>query len=156
MPDEIERKFLVSGDAWREGAHATPYTQGYISRDPERVVRIRRAGKKAYVTIKGLTNGVSRKEYEYAIPIEDAEELFSLCTGPLIQKTRHVIIHAGKKWEVDEFHGDNEGLIVAEIELKSEDEPFDPPAWLGREVSTERKYSNSNLSERPFRSWPKS
>lgn len=150
MPDEIERKFLVIGDEWKTAPHK-PYTQGYLSRQP--TVRVRRTGDKAFITIKGETQGVTRKEFEYAIPTGDAEELFKLCIGPLIEKTRFVVEHGGKKWEVDEFHGDNAGLVVAEIELKSEDEAFEKPQWLGREVSDDARYCNASLSERPFKDW---
>jgi CYTH domain-containing protein len=153
MPQEIERKFLVRGDAWREGAHATRYTQGYLSRVPGRTVRIRRAGEKAFITIKGRNTGISRPEYEYAIPVTDAEELFPLCEGPLIEKTRHVVEHGGKRWEIDVFHGDNDGLVMAEIELKSEDESFDRPEWIGMEVSSDRRYYNSSLSMHPYKEW---
>lgn len=153
MPAEIERKFLVTDNSWREGAVGTPYVQGYLSRDPERIVRIRRAGERAFVTIKGLTTGVTRVEFEYAIPPEDADAMFKLCLGPLIEKTRYVVPWAGKHWEVDEFHGDNAGLIVAELELASEDEVFARPPWLGREVSDDPRYGNSRLVEHPFRTW---
>ena len=152
MADEIERKFLVTGDAWRQG-HSTKYVQGYLSREPGRTVRVRRAGEKAFVTVKGKATGVSRKEFEYAIPVEDADAMFKLCVGPLIEKTRTVVEFEGKKWEVDEFHGDNEGLVVAEIELKSEDEEFVRPRWIGREVSDDRRYFNSSLTQHPYKEW---
>lgn len=152
MGDEIERKFLVSGDDWREGQN-TRYVQGYLSREPGRTVRVRRAGEKAYLTIKSEVVGISRREFEYSIPLEDAEAMFKLCVGPLIEKTRTVVMFAGKKWEVDEFHGDNEGLLVAEIELQSEDEEFVRPPWVGREVSADRRYFNSSLTQHPFKEW---
>jgi len=153
MGDEIERKFLVTGDAWREGVRGTRYTQGYLSRESERIVRVRRAGEKAFVTIKGEVRGISRKEFEYPVPLADAEEMLKLCVGSVIDKTRTVVEYHGKRWEVDEFHGDNEGLIVAELELKSEDEAFDLPPWVGQEVSDDARYFNSNLSEHPFKEW---
>lgn len=153
MAEEIERKFLVTGDGWRAGARGVPYVQGYLSRVPERIVRIRRAGDHAYITIKGVSRGVTRKEFEYNIPVSDAEELLKLCDGPLVEKTRSVVSHAGKKWEVDEFHGENAGLILAEIELSAEDEIFDLPDWVGKEVSDDSRYYNSSLSEHPFRDW---
>lgn len=153
MPAEIERKFLVTDESWRKGAVGTPYVQGYLSRDPERIVRIRRAGEKAFVTIKGLTTGVTRAEFEYAIPPADADAMFALCLGPLIEKTRFLVPWGGKRWEVDEFYGDNAGLIVAELELASEDEVFERPPWLGREVSDDPRYGNSRLVEHPFRTW---
>jgi len=153
MPDEIERKFLVVGDAWRAGAVGTRYVQGYLSRDPERTVRVRRAGDKAFLTIKGISRGISRPEFEYAIPVAHAEELLNLCIRPLIEKTRTVVEYGGKRWEVDEFAGDNAGLVIAEIELKSEDELLDLPPWAGTDVSDDPRYYNSNLSERPFTTW---
>src|SRR5262245_17494707 len=116
MATEIERKFLVKGDAWRHG-RATPYSQGYLNRDKDRTVRVRIAGDRASLTIKGATRGATRAEFEYEIPVSDAEQLLQLCDEPLVQKTRRVIEHEGCKWEVDEFEGDNAGLVVAEIEL---------------------------------------
>jgi len=153
MPDEIERKFLVIGDAWRVGSKGLRYVQGYLSRDPERIVRVRMAGEKAFLTIKGISQGISRKEFEYALPPADVEALLELCAGPLIEKTRTRVEYHGKRWEVDEFAGDNFGLVVAEIELLSKDEPFDLPPWAGRDVSDDRRYYNSCLSERPFKTW---
>lgn len=152
MGDEIERKFLVTGDGWRVG-RSTKYVQGYLSRDPGRTVRVRQAGEKAFITVKGAATGVSRKEFEYAIPVADAEAMFQLCVGPLIEKTRTVVEFEGKKWEVDEFHGDNAGLVVAEIELRSEDEQFVSPPWVGREVSSDRRYFNSSLTQHPYKDW---
>jgi len=154
MPDEIERKFLVVGDTWRIGTTGCRYVQGYLSRDPERIVRVRLAGDRAFLTIKGISQGISRLEFEYAIPTADAEALLKLCAGPLIEKTRTVVAYRGKRWEVDEFAGDNLGLILAEIELPSEGEPFDLPPWAGAEVSADPRYYNSCLSERPFKTWP--
>ncbi len=153
MADEIERKYLVTGDAWREGARGVRYTQGYISRDADRIVRIRRAGEKAFITIKGGVQGITRKEYEYSIPMADAEEMLKLCVGGVIDKTRTVVEYHGKHWEVDEFHGDNAGLIVAELELNREDEAFDLPPWIGADVSDDPRYFNSNLSEHPYKDW---
>lgn len=153
MGREIERKFLVTGDGWRGAGESCRYVQGYLSRDPERVVRVRRAGEKAFLTIKGVTRGVVRPEFEYPIPAADAEELLKLCLSPLIEKTRTVVEYGGKRWEVDEFAGENAGLVIAEIELSREDEPFQRPPWLGREVSADPRYSNASLSERPFKSW---
>ena len=154
MADEIERKFLTINSEWRTLGKPTRYVQGYLCRDPGRTVRIRIAGEKAYITIKGTTVGVSRPEFEYSLPLDDAEQMLKLCVKPLIDKTRYVVDHAGKRWEVDEFHGDNDGLVVAEIELTREDEPFERPAWLGCEVSHDSRYSNARLTEVPFRTWP--
>lgn len=152
MAHEIERKFLVTGDGWRAG-HPTKYVQGYLSRSPGRTVRVRQAGDQAFLTIKGKSSGVSRLEFEYPIPVSDAGILMKLCDGPLIEKTRTVIEYEGKKWEIDEFHGDNAGLIVAEIELISEDEAFALPPWIGLEVSHDRRYYNSQLSRHPYNEW---
>ena len=150
---EIERKFLVVGNDWRAGASGTSYIQGYLSRDVARIVRIRLAGPAAYLTIKGIVHGASRPEFEYPIPLSDAQQLMNLCLRPLVEKTRHVIKFAGKRWEVDEFHGDNRGLILAEIELSREDESIDIPPWIGQEVSGDPRYFNSYLSEHPYTQW---
>lgn len=152
MAIEIERKFLVTGDAWRSG-HATRYRQGYLNRDKERTVRVRIAADKAFLTIKGISSGASRAEFEYEIPVADAEQLLLLCDGPLIEKTRYVIAHEGMTWEVDEFHGSNDGLVVAEIELQSETQDFSKPAWVGLEVTHEKRYFNSSLAITPYSTW---
>jgi adenylate cyclase len=153
MGTEIERKFLVVGDDWRAVASGTDYVQGYLSRDVARIVRVRRAGPAAYLTIKGIPEGARRPEFEYPIPLSDAQQLMNLCLPPLVEKTRYVIKYGGKRWEVDEFHGDNRGLILAEIELPSEDEPIDIPPWIGQEVSGDPRYFNSYLSEHPYTQW---
>lgn len=150
---EIERKFLTIGREWSTSP-SLPFCQGYLSRDPARTVRVRLAGEKAFLTIKGLTAGISRPEFEYAIPVADARALLPLCAGPLVEKTRYLVPFASHHWEVDEFHGANQGLVIAEIELQSEDEPFARPPWLGAEVSHDPRYYNSNLSENPFTTWP--
>lgn len=152
MAVEIERKFCVVGDAWRTD-HGTRYRQGYLSRDPERTVRVRIADDQAFLTIKGRTVGASRPEFEYPIPLTDAEQLLDLCDGPLIEKTRHRIRHHDMIWEVDEFTGDNTGLVIAEIELASEDQAFASPPWLGQEVTHDPRYYNANLSVNPYRNW---
>ncbi|MFA6903797.1 MAG: CYTH domain-containing protein [Gallionellaceae bacterium] len=152
MATEIERKFLVKGDAWRKG-EATLYRQGYLNRDKERTVRVRVAGDKAYLTIKGISTGAVRAEFEYEIPVADAEQLLLLCDGPLIEKTRFLFPWAGMMWEVDEFHGENNGLVVAEIELQSADQPFDKPSWVGNEVTDDKRYYNSSLAVHPYSSW---
>lgn len=153
MGTEIERKFLVVGDDWRAAASGTDYVQGYLSRDVARIVRVRQAGAAAYLTIKGIPEGARRPEFEYPIPLSDAQQLMNLCLSPLVEKTRYVIKYGGKRWEVDEFHGDNRGLILAEIELSSEDEPIDIPPWIGQEVSGDLRYFNSYLSEHPYTQW---
>lgn len=153
MGQEIERKFLVTGDGWREGAEGALYRQGYLAKDAERTVRVRIAGDQAYLTIKGRTTGTSRAEYEYEIPLKDAEELLRMCDGPLVEKTRHKVKHAGHTWEVDVFHGDNDGLIMAEVELESEDDEVEMPEWAGKEVSDDARYYNSSLSKKPYKTW---
>lgn len=152
MGIEIERKFLVAGEGWRQPAPLR-ISQGYLNRDADRTVRVRIAGERAYLTIKGRAKNLARPEFEYQIPVADAEQLLKLCEGPILEKHRHVLQHAGSRWEVDEFHGDNEGLVVAEIELDSAHQTFERPAWLGTEVTDDPRYLNSNLTSRPYRSW---
>lgn len=152
MPIEIERKFLVQEGDWRTGK-STLYRQGYLNRAKERTVRVRIAGKQAFVTIKGISTGASRAEFEYEIPVADAEQLLLLCDGPLIEKTRYLTLYEGMTWEVDEFHGANKGLVVAEIELQSETQSFSKPAWVGLEVTHENRYFNSSLSACPYNTW---
>ena len=152
MGIEIERKFLVVGDAWR-AAPAVPYAQGYLNRDKARTVRVRVVRDQAWLTIKGVSVGATRAEFEYPIPVADAEQVLALCDGPVIRKTRRVIEHAGATWEVDEFQGDNAGLVVAEIELPSEDAAFQRPAWLGDEVTHDARYFNSSLATAPYSTW---
>lgn len=154
MGYEIERKFLVVGDGWCGEAEGIELRQGYLSRDPERVVRVRAAGARAFVTIKGINRGASRCEYEYEIPVDDAGEMLrELCVSPIIEKTRYRHEHEGHIWEVDVFAGANQGLVLAEIELGSEEEVFARPAWVGQEVTGDVRYYNSNLAVRPFGSW---
>jgi CYTH domain-containing protein len=153
MGVEIERKFLVVGDAWRS-APGTHYAQGYLNRDKDRTVRVRIAGERAFLTVKGANAGATRAEFEYAIPVEDARQLLALSDGPVVQKLRRVIELEGCRWEVDEFLGDNAGLVVAEIELESEDQPFAKPDWIGREVTDDPRYYNSSLAALPFCRWP--
>ncbi|MCV2367157.1 CYTH domain-containing protein [Roseateles oligotrophus] len=152
MAIEIERKFLVIGDAWKQGAGEF-ISQGYLSRDPCRTVRVRVKGAEAWLTIKGQSVGASRAEFEYAIPLADAEQLLTLCEGPLVEKIRRIVPHAGMDWEVDEFLGDNAGLVVAEIELESAEQHFEPPPWLGQEVTEDVRYFNSQLAMWPFVTW---
>ena len=152
MGIEIERKFLVVGDAWKL-APAVPYAQGYLNRDKQRTVRVRVVEGQAWLTIKGVSAGATRAEFEYAIPVADAEQLLALCDGPLVRKLRRVVVHEGSTWEIDEFQGDNAGLVVAEIELRSEDEAFAAPAWLGEEVTHDARYFNSSLATAPYSTW---
>src|ERR1051325_729691 len=130
MGIEIERKFLVVGDAWR-AAPAVAYAQGYLNRDPRRTVRVRVVQQQAWLTIKGANTGATRAEFEYPIPVSDAEQLLALCDGPLVRKLRRKVEHAGRTWEIDEFQGDNAGLVVAEIEIHAQDAPFARPAPRG-------------------------
>lgn len=154
MPSEIERKFLLASSEWRSlVTESRRIAQGYLSRDPERTVRVRITGEKAFMTIKGKTEGISRAEIEFPLPLETAQNLLPLCFQPLIDKTRHLAPHSGHLWEIDEFHGPNAGLIVAEIELEAEDTAFTHPDWLGAEVSHDFRYTNASLSERPFSEW---
>ena len=152
MAIEIERKFLVVGDTWRS-ATTVYYSQGYLNRDKARTVRVRIAGDQAFLTIKGITQGASRAEFEYTIPMEDAKALLAICEQPLIEKYRRKITYEGFVWEVDEFLGENFGLVVAEIELPSEDTQFPKPEWIGKEVTQDERYYNSNLSKCPFVRW---
>ncbi|WP_323814143.1 CYTH domain-containing protein [Cellvibrio sp. NN19] len=152
MAIEIERKFLVQGDAWR-AAPAVFYSQGYLNRDKARTVRVRIAGDEAFLTIKGQSIGASRVEFEYAIPLADARELLALCEQPLIEKYRRKIAYGGFIWEVDEFLGENLGLVVAEIEIPAEDTLFTRPAWVSEEVTSDARYFNSNLAKHPFSQW---
>ena len=156
MGVEIERKFLVKNDDWRRKGKAIHYMQGYLVADPERTVRIRVAGEHAFITIKGPTDGISRKEFEYEIAVADATEILHLCPHPVVEKYRTKVIWKGKTWEIDEFKGENEGLVIAEIELHSPDEIFENPPWIGKEVSGNLRYFNSWLSRNPFRNWEKS
>lgn len=152
MATEIERKFLVTGDAWRQ-APAVPYAQGYLNRDKQRTVRVRIVRDQAWLTVKGANDGATRAEFEYTIPLADAEQLLAMCDGPLVRKLRRIVVHEGSTWEVDEFLGDNAGLVVAEIELQREDQPFACPAWLGAEVTHDPRYFNSSLAAAPFCTW---
>ena len=155
MSIEIERKFLVTDDSWR--AAASPgmrYRQGYLSTDPGSSVRVRVCGDEAWLNIKSATVGISRREYEYAIPAADAHEILeSLCVKPLIEKTRFIVEHEGHDWEIDVFEGDNAGLVVAEVELQSADEEVALPAWAGEDVSGDVRYYNQRLVEQPFSKW---
>ena len=154
MAHEIERKFLLTSDEWRSGVEGRLYRQGYLSTEKERTVRVRIVGQRGVLTVKGLTRGISRLEFEYEIPLADATRLLDeLCHRPLIEKTRYEVAHAGLTWEIDEFHGDNAGLVVAEVELASEDQTIELPGWIGKEVSGDPRYYNSNLAQHPFSEW---
>ncbi len=155
MAQEIERKFLVRGDFKSQASRQTRIIQGYLSSVPERTVRVRIKGDQGFLTIKGIgsASGASRYEWEQAIPVAEARELLAICEPGAIDKTRYLVEHAGKTFEVDEFYGDNEGLTVAEIELVSENESFEKPSWLGEEVTGDARYYNAMLMKNPYRNW---
>jgi len=154
---EIERKFLVRGEAWRASSSAEPLRQGYLSTDPDRIVRVRTAASRGFLTVKGRPRGATRVEVEVELPLEDALQLLALSKGAIVEKTRHRLERAGFVWEIDEFSGDNAGLVVAELEVGDEADfaraLADPPEWLGKDVTDDERLSNSRLSERPFCRW---
>jgi len=155
MSQEIERKFLVKGEYKSLSARSYRITQGYISSSPEYTVRIRIKGEKGFITIKGQSNasGLSRYEWEKEIPVNEARELLQLCQPGMIDKTRYEVLFENQTFEVDEFYGENEGLTIAELELESETAKFSKPDWLGEEVTGEKRYYNSHLSNQPFKQW---
>ena len=154
MPKEIERKFLVIGDGWRDAAVGTSFRQGFLSTEPERTVRVRVAGAHGFITVKGKTVGATREEFEYEIPLLDAQRMLDgLCKRPLIEKVRHTLTIGRHVWEVDVFEGENAGLRVAEVELESEEEAFEEPDWAGEEVTDDPRYFNSNLVAAPYGTW---
>lgn len=156
MGREIERKFLVKHDTWRGAGAGVLIRQGYLSLDPERTVRVRTAGEKAWITIKGLTRGAARDEFEYEIPLKDAEEMLDrLRVGPTLEKTRVKVPFGGRTWEVDEFKGENAGLVIAEVELDAENTTIAMPSWVGAEVTSDSRYYNSNLAINPWSRWGK-
>jgi adenylate cyclase len=153
MGIEIERKFLVKNEAWKsDDPEGLRCRQGYLIAEKEKTVRVRIIGEQAFLTIKGKTSGISRSEFEYEAPIEDAESLLNLC-GSIIEKTRYEIEHEGMRWELDVFAGANAGLVVAEIELETDDQSFVLPDWVGKEVSADPRYFNAALSKHPFSQW---
>ena len=151
MGREIERKFLVTSKGYRKDSKKVRVVQGYLSLSP--TVRIRTAGNKAWLTVKGKSKGITRLEFEYPVPFKEAKKMLALCEGPLIVKDRWYHKYKGKLWEIDEFHGANEGLVVAEIELVSEKAPFAKPDWVGREVSSDHRYTNTALVKHPHSNW---
>jgi adenylate cyclase len=153
MPLEIERKFLVRGEPWKSLPQGALMRQGYITASPERVVRVRIEGDAAMLTIKAARAGFVRGEWEYPIPVADANELLQLCVQPLIEKYRYRISFANMLWELDVFIGDNAGLVVAEIELDHESQTFAKPDWVGDEVTNDPRYLNANLQRNPFCNW---
>jgi adenylate cyclase len=154
MAKEIERKFLVKGNSWRDQDTGKHYRQGYLSTVKERTVRVRTAGDKGFITVKGSNTGATRSEFEYEIPMSDANEMLDrLCEQPLIEKTRYRIPFGGLTWEIDEFEGDNRGLVTAEVELRNENQAVSLPDWIGQEVTADPRYFNSNLVAHPFSKW---
>ena len=155
MAQEIEKKFLVAGEFKESAKKATRITQGYLSSVPERTVRVRVKGEKGYITVKGIGNdsGASRFEWEKEIPVEDVRDLLKICEPGVIDKNRYLVDCDGHTFEVDEFYGDNEGLVVAEVELSDENEAFTRPSWLGEEVTGDKKYYNSMLMKNPYKNW---
>jgi CYTH domain-containing protein len=155
MGKEIEHKFLVTDDSWREG-EGRNYCQGYLSTDKERTVRVRIEEDQARLTIKGITEGATRAEYEYPIPVTDARAMLDdLCLQPLIEKRRYKVNYHDMVWEIDEFSGDNAGLVVAEIELQHPEQAFDIPPWIGEEVTGDPRFYNANLVAHPYSRWKK-
>lgn len=155
MAQEIERKFLVTGDAWRTD-NGMLIRQGYLQNEIDGIVRVRTKGERAYLTIKGGTTGITRTEFEYEIPLKEANEILDdLCQKPLIEKVRHEVHVGGFKWEIDEFLGENASLVVAEIELDNEGQDFPKPDWVEDEVSEDARYLNANLVKNPYSKWNK-
>ncbi len=156
MGTEIERKFLLANDDWRGLGEGKLYCQGYICSGGQGTVRVRTIGDNGFLTIKGPTRGLVRAEYEYPIPVADAREMLAnLCRGPLVEKIRYTIDFAGSIWEIDEFKNENDGLVVAEIELEQPQQQFVMPPWVGTEVSNDPRYRNSSLVINPYNSWDK-
>jgi CYTH domain-containing protein len=155
MGQEIERKYLIDHDKWAKLIKPAGelYRQGYLLTDPQKTIRVRVTESHGYLTIKGANAGATRAEYEYEIPVGEAEELLDKYSVSELSKVRYKISYKGKLWEVDEFRGDNQGLIVAEIELKSEGESYDTPQWIAQEVTGQEKYYNSNLTLNPYKNW---
>lgn len=154
MGTEIERKFLVTDSSWKKDVRPIRCRQGYICLGIEKTVRVRVMGDEAYLTIKGGSSGIIRNEYEYLIPVADAEEMFEhLCEKPLIEKKRYIVMHEKMIWEIDEFFGENSGLVVAEVELQHEEQSISIPEWAGREVTGDPRYFNAALVRNPYANW---
>lgn len=156
MALEIERKFRVASDAWRAQASSRRLLrQGYLANTARASVRVRLDGEQGWLSVKAMRSGMSRDEYEVAIPLGDAREMLErLCEGFVIEKWRHLVEHAGSTWEVDEFLAENAGLVIAELELPSEDAAFERPPWIGTEITDEERFYNVRLAQKPFRHWP--
>jgi CYTH domain-containing protein len=153
MAKEIERKFLVLNENWRTGHPGYACRQGYLHTGDRGTVRVRVMDDRAFLTVKGKAVGITRDEFEYEIPCHDAEIMLTLCEGLIIEKTRFLVPHQGHTWEVDVFHGENQGLVVAELELSNNAETFELPEWVGEDVSHDRRYTNAYLSQHPFSTW---
>lgn len=154
MHAEIERKFLLKDSSWKKKARGTPFRQGYLCTATERTVRVRIAGAEAFLTVKGPSRGARRSEWEYPIPRQDAEEMLAvLCERPLIEKIRYRVRHGDLTWEIDEFLGENDGLVLAEVELPCEDARVELPPWAGAEVTGDPRYFNAYLSRTPYGKW---
>ena len=153
MNIEIERKFLLLNNLWKSEAVGVHYKQAYLNEKGDNTIRVRIEGNQAKLTIKSKATNISRMEFEYDIPKEDAEKLFLIAKTPAVEKYRYKIEYAGNIWEVDEFLGDNEGLVIAEIELESENQTFQKPSWIGMEVSGDKRYTNANLARNPYKNW---
>jgi adenylate cyclase len=156
MAIEIERKFLVLDDRWRAAVSgSTLLRQGYLANTARASIRVRLAGDQAWLSVKAMTPGYARAEYEAPVAATDAQEMLSqLCEAPPIEKWRHIVLHAGERWEIDEFLGENAGLVIAELELQAETQRFERPAWLGSEVTHEERYYNFRLAQQPYQRWP--
>jgi adenylate cyclase len=154
MALEVERKFLVKAPSYKVLHQSLSITQGYLYKMPDKVIRVRKQDNRAFITIKGRRNDFTRLEFEYEIPLEDADYMLAnLCDGKMVYKKRHIVFESGNRWEIDEFLGENEGLVIAEIELENADSTFKLPSWIGAEVTHDPRYLNANLAEHPFRSW---
>ena len=156
MAVEIERKFRVASAAWRQQTQRRiMLRQGYLANTQRASVRVRIAGDEGWLSVKSMTTGLSREEYEVRVPLADAQSMLDrLCEGALIEKWRHILVYQGSEWEIDEFLAENAGLVIAELELESEDAAFARPAWLGPEITHEERYYNFRLSQKPYRHWP--
>lgn len=153
MPVEIERKFLIDKNKWKPEGTGEYLCQAYLSEEPERTVRVRISGKTAFLTIKGKVNGITRQEFEYKIPVGDAQEILKLSIHPPIKKYRHKVLFENQLWEIDVFEGENNGLILAEVELESEKQEIKLPEWIDKEVSGDIRYYNSYMAKHPYKTW---
>jgi CYTH domain-containing protein len=153
MAKEIERKFIINKEIWKPYGEKVSIKQAYILTNNNKILRVRIANNKAYLTLKGNSKGITRDEFEYQIPLSDALQIIEMREGSIVSKTRYIVYEYGKKWEVDVFEDENKGLLIAEIELENEEDLFDKPLWIGEEVSTDKRYYNFNLSKIPYSLW---